>query len=166
MMDQLVMGKISTWLFFATLIVGLGIFLYVFYYRLQILALGRADNRFDQLPRRIGFAIKNAFLQYRMPQELSAGILHIMIFAGFMTLSLRTLIIFGQGFGGAEFSLYALPVVGYYLGPLYAIAKELVVIGVLIGCVGFAWRRLISKRCVCRTFPRWNRWSSSAGSVD
>ncbi len=151
---ELTMGTLSMWLFLAVLLIGLGIFLYVFYYRLQILTLGSADNRFDQLGNRVYAMIKYAFLQYKMPQELSAGLLHIFIFAGFMTLSIRTLIIFGQGFGGSGFSLNAIPAIGYYIGPIYALLKELVVIGVLIGCVGFAWRRLISKPTRMQDIPQ------------
>jgi len=147
------MGTISTWLFLATLIVGLGIFSYVAYYRIQIMSLGQSENRLDQIGKRIAQTIKIAFLQYRMPQELIPGILHIMIFFGFLTLGLRTIILFGQGFAGVEFSIYSIPGLGYYLGPIYALAKEIVVVGVIIGCIGFAWRRVISKPVRMQNIP-------------
>ncbi|RJO64783.1 MAG: (Fe-S)-binding protein [Myxococcales bacterium] len=150
---HLTMGTTSTWLFLAALVVGLGVFLYVFYYRLQIMLLGGSDNRFELLKTRIWYTIKYAFGQARMPDELSAGILHILIFVGFMTLSIRTIVIFGQGFGGTAFSIYGIPVLGYYLGPIYAALKELVVIGVLIGCAGFAWRRIVSKPVRMQNIP-------------
>lgn len=144
-MEQFEMGMLSTVLFMAVIVLNLFVFLYVFYYRLQIMLMGSPDNRFDQIGRRLLLTVKYAFGQYKMPQELIPGILHIMIFSGFMVLALRTTVIFFQGFAGADFSLYAVPLLGYYIGPLYQIAKELVVIGVLIGCAGFAWRRIISR---------------------
>jgi len=151
---QMEMGSVSTWLFLAMIIVGLGAFAYISYYRLQILALGGPENRLDQIGKRIGLFLKYGLFQYRMPQELSAGLLHIFIFFGFMTLSIRTMLIFGQGFAGPEFSLYSIPALGYYLGPIYQVAKELVVIGVLIGCAGFTFRRLISKPIRMQNVPQ------------
>ncbi len=149
------MGNVSTILFLVALVLGLGIFLYVFYYRLQIMLLGGEDNRFDQIAKRIWVTVKFAFGQYRMPQEFSAGILHIMIFAGFMVLSIRTTLIFGMGFGGSEFSLYNIPAIGPIVGPLYGVVKDLVVIGVLIGTMGFSWRRLVSKPLRMQNIPQW-----------
>ena len=147
------MGSLSTWLFLAVLVLGLGMFLYVAYYRLRILALGRADNRFDRIGRRVLATARYAFFQYRMPQELIPGLLHIFIFVGFMTLTIRTTVIFGQGFAGPAFSLYNIPYIGYYIGPFYAVLNELVVIGVLVGVAGFSWRRIVSKPVRMRDIP-------------
>ena len=150
---QIVMGSLSTWLFIGVTILGLLVFMYVMHYRIQIMKLGSPDDRTDHLPHRVWMTIKYAFLQYKMPQEIIPGILHIMIFFGFLTLGVRTVILFGHGIAGADFSIYSIPQMGYYLGPLYAIAKELVVIAVLIGVAGFAWRRMISKPARMQNIP-------------
>jgi Fe-S oxidoreductase len=127
--------------------------MYVAYYRIQILALGQPENRLDKHTTRIWLAIKYGFLQYKMPRELSAGLLHIMVFSGFMVLSVRTVTLFGQALGGSGFDLHSLPLIGHVVGTAYHYLKELVVIGVLVGVIGFMWRRMVSKPLRMQNIP-------------
>jgi Fe-S oxidoreductase len=136
---------ISMVLFTILVLAGLATFGYVMYRRFMLMTKGPGENRFDQIPQRIMAALKFGFLQGRMPREKQAGYFHIFIFAGFMVLSVRSTIIFGMAYGGSDFGLGMIPVVGSFFNVLYGLLKDLVVIGVLIGCVGFAYRRLISK---------------------
>lgn len=120
-------------------------FSYVMWRRMRLMFLARKDPRIDQIGRRLALLLKVGVGQSRMPQEFIPGLLHILIFAGFMTLSVRTVLLFGMGFSGSWFNLDHIPGIGGFLGPLYSILKDLLVIGVLVGCAGFAWRRLVSK---------------------
>lgn len=142
---ELNFGALSMWLFLGFTLVLVGTFMYSAYYRIQIMALGQPDNRLDNIPQRVWMAVKYGILQYKMPRELSSGLLHIFIFAGFMVLSVRTTLLFGQAVFGAGFDLHNIPLIGGLVGGLYHYVKELVVIGVLIGVVGFMWRRMVSK---------------------
>ncbi len=141
-------------LFALMILAGLAIFGYVMYRRFKLMTLGPGENRFDEIPKRIAAAVKFGFGQNRMPREKQAGWLHIFIFGGFMVLSIRTTIIFGMAFGGPEFGLGMIPGVGGVLDVLYGLLKDLVVIGVLVGCVGFAYRRLILKPTRMQNVPQ------------
>lgn len=144
-MSDITFSYASKWTFFLLTVLALCSFTIVIIGRLRLLAKGAPEDRLDHPGERLCKLIKIGFLQFKMPQELLPGLLHIFIFVGFMSLSIRTLQLFGVAFAGSGFSLYALPLVGPLVGTLYQIVKEIVVIGVLIGVVGFAWRRIVSK---------------------
>ena len=50
--------------------------------------LGKSDNRFDQIPTRLKNVFTIAFLQTKLLREPVAGTLHLLIFWGFLALSL------------------------------------------------------------------------------
>lgn len=112
--------------------------------RVKIILSGRKEDAFDRIGLRIWRTIRYAFGQYRMPQEFSAGLLHIFIFIGFLVVSLRTLTLFGVGFTGS--TAFHLPGLAEsdLIGRLYTFLKDIVAGLVMIGCLGFAWRRLVS----------------------
>ena len=132
-------------LFVAAVIAAVAFFSYTMYRRLGILFLTQKENRLDQLPRRVWSMIKFGFAQYRMPEEIIPGLLHIFIFVGFMALTIRTTEIAVMGVTSSHYNLYAIPVIGPVVGTVYGWLKDIVVVGVLIGLAGFAWRRLVSK---------------------
>ena len=142
------MPEISTgeWIAFILMfLVGIVTFLYVAYSRIQLLLLAQPENRFDNLPKRALLAIKYGFGQYKMPDEVSAGLLHIAIFGGFMTVSLRTIMLFGQGLiGDYHWHLWVLGP-EQPLGMLYAFVKDFISLFVIVACFGFMYRRMISK---------------------
>jgi len=144
-MAFLSLSTVGIYLFLASIAAGLGIFAYTMYRRLALVFKAQPDSRFDHLPRNFFSMIKYGFVQYRMPMELAPGLFHIFIFVGFLTVSIRTMVIFGMGLSGSYFNLEYIPLVGFILGPLYAVIKDIVVIGILVGCAGFTWRRLVSK---------------------
>lgn len=147
MTDHIVFSGLQKGLF-ALVTLGLVLtFSYVMWRRLRLMFTASKVSRFDQIGKRIGMLMKVGVGQARMtqPADVLAGLLHIFIFAGFMTLSVRTMLLFGMGFSGSWFNLDHLPGVGVFLGPLYSLVKDIVLVGVLIGCAGFAWRRLVSK---------------------
>ncbi len=113
--------------------------------RIETIFTGRPGDRFDDPWKRLWITIKFALGQYRMPQEPAAGWLHIFIFAGFLVVSLRTLTLFGVGLSGT--AAFHLPFLGEdsALGQGYAFLKDIVSGLVMVGCLGFAWRRLVSR---------------------
>ncbi|MCX6126173.1 MAG: 4Fe-4S dicluster domain-containing protein, partial [Proteobacteria bacterium] len=54
------------------------------------LGKGADDTRFDDLPKRIRDTVLLGFLQQKMFKELSSGIMHALIFWGFITVSIGT----------------------------------------------------------------------------
>ena len=122
-------------------IAGVGLFAYIMARRIAPLVRANPDNRFDRIPQRV----KNLFLvwlgQIRQPRYMLAGVLHIVIFAGFLILSIRSssLVIIGMSDG------FVLPGFDGALGAVYNFIKDYAATGVLIACIVAAVRRGIYK---------------------
>jgi Fe-S oxidoreductase len=71
--------------------IGIAIFAYLLSVRIKPLLKAAPDNRLDRLGERIVQLAKIWLLQYRHPRYMAAGVLHIMLFAGFLILSVRSL---------------------------------------------------------------------------
>ncbi|MFO8084290.1 MAG: hypothetical protein R6U27_08235 [Desulfobacterales bacterium] len=65
-------------------LVGVGIFAYMIALRLKPLVKACPDPRLDRPAARFFKMIKYAVGQYRHPRYMDAGIIHIIIFAGFV----------------------------------------------------------------------------------
>ena len=109
--------------------------------RLAPLVRAAPDDRFNNIPKRL----KNLFFlwlgQYRQPRYRTAGIVHIVIFAGFLVLSIRStsLVLIGLSDG------FVLPGFDGWLGSVYNFFKDYAATGVLIACVIAGIRRGIIK---------------------
>jgi Fe-S oxidoreductase len=114
-------------------------FTYVMYRRIDLMRKAAPDPRFSNIPARIGRALLYGFGQWRQPRYLGAGILHILLFAGFMILSLRSLTLIGRGFS----STFHLPFLTGSVGFAYESLKDYTVLVVLIVCVIAILRRAI-----------------------
>ena len=127
------------------LLVGLGLFSYSAISRLRpLLALRREDRR-DRVGERIRALLRFGFGQKRLvdPEERTAGLLHVVLFAAFLVLALRTITLFGIGFSTG----FHLPLLGpdSPLGHAYELIKTVVVWAALVAALGFLWRRLVTK---------------------
>jgi Fe-S oxidoreductase len=127
------------------LLVGLGLFTWSATARLRpLLALRREDRR-DRAGERVAGLLRFGFGQKRLvdPEELTAGLLHVVIFAAFLVLALRTITLFGVGFSPG----FHLPLLGpgSALGAAYDVVKDVVVWAALAAALGFMWRRLVTK---------------------
>jgi len=122
-------------------LVGIGIFTYIIALRLKPLVKASSDPRLDRLPTRFLKMLKYAVGQYRHPRYKDAGIIHILLFAGFMILALRsiTLVLLGISEG------YLLPGMDGILGHIYAILKDYAGTFVLGACLAAMYRRIIIK---------------------
>ena len=71
-------------------VVGVALFAYIMARRLAPLVKAAPDNRFNDIPKRIKNLAVIWLAQYRQPRYRLAGICHIVIFAGFLVLSIRS----------------------------------------------------------------------------
>jgi Fe-S oxidoreductase len=125
---------------FLYVVVGVGLFAYIMAKRMAPLVLAKPDNsRFSDIPARIMNLLTIWLGQIRQPRYMVAGVLHIVIFFGFLTLSIRTcsLVVIGI------FPDFALPgfAADQPIGFIYNMAKDIMATAVLIACAIAAYRR-------------------------
>jgi Fe-S oxidoreductase len=127
------------------LVAALGTFGFIMQHRLRLLLAMRAENRFDKGAERAEALVKFGLGQARMVQrpDTKAGIAHILIFAGFLVVALRTVTLVAQGFDTS----FHLPgfAHGTALGDGYQFLKDWVSILVLLGVSVFLYRRLVAR---------------------
>lgn len=99
------------------------------------------DKRFDRIPQRLFNVLKIWLGQYRQPRYRTAGIVHIVIFAGFLVLSIRScsLVIIGLS------PDFVMPGFSGVVGMIYNLLKDYAATGVLVACGIAAWRRAVVK---------------------
>ncbi len=124
---------------FAVLIplIGIGAFLYIMARRLIPLAKAQPDPRFDRPKERFKGLIKYWLGQYKQPRYLVAGVLHIIIFGGFLILSIRSISLVIIGFKPD----FVFPGFGGFLGDVYNFLKDYAATFVFIACIVAAIRR-------------------------
>jgi Fe-S oxidoreductase len=112
-------------------IIGVACFTYIIAKRTAPLVRAKPDPRLNSIPDRLANMFKFAIGQYRQPRYMMAGVLHIVLFAGFMILSLRsiTLVILGLKEG------FVLPGLGGAAGHVYSVLKDIAATGVFMACV-------------------------------
>src|SRR5215468_4303808 len=77
-------------LFVLVHLIGVASFTYIVWRRLVPLVRGQSDPRFDRPLARLGNLAKFWFGQWRHPRYPGAGVLHILIFIGFILLVIRS----------------------------------------------------------------------------
>lgn len=132
-------GLPGTAVFGLLIVVAVLAFVYSASRRFQALVAGKRENRFDRIPTRIARTLEYAFVQIRMFRDTYAGVFHIMIFAGFVVLTIRTLALVAEGlFPGFQ------PLPGA-LGRDYNFVKDVVELLTFVGVAMAAWRRLFAR---------------------
>lgn len=128
------------------MIAGLaGAFAYSAGRRYELMRVGRADDRFDDVGERAKGTLIYAFLQKKMHYYRLAGAAHMLIFLGFLVLLARTLILWGRGFYPA-FNLFILGPDGFLglpLGHVYEFVKDVIATLVIMGASVFLYFRVI-----------------------
>jgi len=103
------------------------------------LKIGKKENRFDQIPVRVSTVLRIAFGQTKLLREPVAGILHFLVFWGFVILLAAVLESIGEGLiPGFSFS---------FLGPLYpplVFMEDLFGLLVLVSVLIYLYRRVIA----------------------
>lgn len=121
------------------LFVAICFFCYVMYRRIDVLRKGAPDPRLSDIPTRIWRTLVYGFGQWRQPRYFGAGVLHILLFAGFMILSLRSITLIGRGFS----SDFHIPFLTGSIGFAYESLKDYAVLMVLIVCIIAIVRRAV-----------------------
>lgn len=125
------------------LLVGLGVFAWTASKRLLLLRSGASEARLDQPQARVAGVLRYVLGQARMFRYWTAGVAHAFIFAGFVILGLRTLILIARGYSpdpGFGFWLFD---EGAPLGAAYTFLKDLIGVFVIVGIAYFLYQRLV-----------------------
>jgi Fe-S oxidoreductase len=127
------------------LIVAAAVFAFTMTRRVAPLFALRRDDRLDRLGERLRALLRFGFGQKRLvdPEERRPGVMHVVIFAAFLVLAVRTVTLFGIGFSEG----FHLPLLGAgsVLGGLYGLVKDVMVLAALVAVAGFIWRRTVTK---------------------
>jgi len=120
-------------------IAGLSLFAYIIYKRSILIRSGASDPRFSQLGKRLWDLFLYGIIQKRQPRYLWAGVIHLMIFWGFVVLGLRSIDLVTQGLGIPL--LHPLMDTGF--GAFYNTLKDVFELIVLGACIWAILRRAI-----------------------
>ncbi len=129
-------GGIPGWVLFLLVpVAGLAAFAWIIARRAVPLRRAAPDPRLDRIPKRIGLVLQLWLAQWRQPRYMLAGVLHIVVFFGFLILAIRSteLVILGfvDGFTFFRGSLAA----------AYNAVKDVAATAVLVAVVILAVRR-------------------------
>ncbi len=133
-------------------VVGIGGVVFSLNRRYALLTSGRAENRFDRLGERFKHMMVYAIGQKRMFDDKLAGLYHILIFYGFLVVSVRTVTMVIEGL----FAGWELPLLHTAVGQAYLFSKDIFEALVLIGLVLAVWRRGIQRKQ--RVIQSWGAW--------
>ncbi len=125
--------------FGALVLLAVVVFVYSMTRRIRVLAAGAPENRFDRVGTRIWKTLEYAFAQKRMFRDFYAGVFHILIFAGFVVLIVRSLSLVVEGL-----------VPGFTLlpgaaGDAYTLVKDVFEVLVLVGVAMAVIRRAFAR---------------------
>jgi Fe-S oxidoreductase len=138
--------------FWIITVISIGALVYSLSRRFQVLRIGREENRFDRIGERVKHLLVYAIGQKRMFDDGFAGVYHLLIFYGFLVVSLRTVTMVLEGlFAGWELPLLHTPI-----GHAYLFSKDIFELLVLVGLALAVWRRGIQrKERVVQSFSAW-----------
>jgi len=118
-------------------VVGVALFTYIMAKRVAPLVLANPDYRFDRIPQRLWAVLKLWLGQLKQPRYRVGGVLHIMLFAGFIILSIRSLSLVFLGVSED----FVVPGFGGGFGRFYNVIKDYAVTMVFVAAVIAAVRR-------------------------
>ncbi|MDJ0785007.1 MAG: (Fe-S)-binding protein [Desulfosarcinaceae bacterium] len=122
-------------------VIGVAAFTYIIAKRLAPLVKAAPDHRWDNMVARLKQLFFIWLAQWRQPRYMMAGVLHILIFAGFLILSIRStaMVLIGIDYD------FVIPGLGGALGVVYSLLKDYAATWVLVACVIAGWRRAYVK---------------------
>ena len=127
--------------FLVTHVIGLACFAYIVAKRMSPLLRGQPDSRFDRPWIRVERILKYWFGQWKHPRYRTAGIIHIFIFAGFLTLAIRAFALLILGFN----ENLVIPGLSGTLGHLYEVTTDYAATIVLAAVIVAGIRRVVFK---------------------
>jgi hypothetical protein len=129
------------WFWIATAI-GIGGVAYSLSRRFHVLLIARSEHRFDRIGERLRHLLVYAIGQRRMFDDPFAGFYHVLIFYGFLVVSVRTVTMVVEGL----FAGWELPQLNSPAGHAYLFSKDVVELLVLVGLVLAVWRRGVQRK--------------------
>ena len=122
-------------------VAGVALFAYIMAKRIAPLVFSNPDFRFDRIPERVKSVLKLWLAQWKQPRYMLAGVIHIMLFAGFIILSIRSssLVILGIS------DSFVFPGLGGSLGHVYNFLKDYAATIVFVAALMAAYRRAVVK---------------------
>jgi Fe-S oxidoreductase len=148
-MENALIGPANYWLFFIPTVVfsilipllGAMVFIYIMAIRMAPLVYSAPDNRWDHPGKRLFNVFKIWLAQYRQPRYMLAGVVHIVIFSGFLILSVRSLSLVLIGISDT----FVMPGFDGIGGEVYNVLKDYAATAVLVACAIAAYRRAVVK---------------------
>jgi len=134
-------------------ICGVAVFTYIIALRLAPLIRATPDARLNHYGARLLNLMKIWLLQYRHPRYMLAGVLHIALFAGFLTLGVRSISMVLLGIS----ENFVFPGFGGILGDVYHVVKDYAATLVLLACIAAGIRRGVFKPERYAVPPRYGR---------
>ncbi len=137
----LLFGMPVSFLGIAIPIIGLVVFIYIIYKRFMPFKKAASDLRTDRIEKRLINLFKVGIGQSRQPRFMLSGVIHIIIFAGFIIISLHSTTLVITGFKPG----FVLPGLSGKLGHIYLFLKDIVATLVLVACIVAMIRRGVFK---------------------
>ena len=131
-------GYVFAWLIFCS---ALGLFLYILLRRYALIRSGRSDPRFSDIKSRLLGLISYGFIQLRQPRYFWAGLIHMVIFWGFVVLGLRSIDLISQGMNLP----FLRPLTEGEFGSTYNTLKDVCELLVFIACIWAILRRAVGR---------------------
>ena len=122
-------------------LLGLACFAYIIFQRLLPLFAAAPDLRWDRTGKRLATVLKFWLAQWKQPRYLLAGVVHIVLFLGFLVLSVRSTSLVMLGI----FGHFTLPGLSGSLGVFYNLIKDYAATLVFLSVVVAAVRRGVFK---------------------
>jgi len=137
--ERTLFGLPGAWFFGLLVLFAAGAFVYSMSRRVRVLLATAPENRFYRIGTRLRKTVEYAIFQKRMFRDLYAGTFHILLFAGFVVLLVRTVALVVEGL-----------VPGFVLlpgraGDAYTLAKDVFEVLVLVGVVMAVSRRAFAR---------------------
>ncbi len=134
-------GLPANLLFLLIALVGIGVFAWVMARRLVPLRRAAPDARTGRIPERVAAVLKYWLAQWRHPRYMLAGVLHIIVFLGFLVLAIRSteLVLLGI------FAGFRMPGLDGAVGVAYDVVKDYASTAVFVAVVILAIRRAFFK---------------------
>lgn len=134
---------------------GFGTGLFFFHRLYRYLRLGKNENRFDQLGKRVWIFIQGVLAQKKMFKDPLPGIAHALVFWGFIVLTIGTIELILNGI----FPSFSLA----FLGNIYSLlltTQNIFYVLVLGAIVYFFFRRLVLKPKRLEVLSRHSAWDA------
>ena len=131
----------SSIIFTCILFFALGLFSYNLWKIVRNIRLGKSKNRFDQPLKRTKILLKIAFGQTKLFARPASGILHALVYWGFLVITIGTVEMMVDGIFSLDRSFGV-------LGSFYDMATasgDVMAVLVLVSCLIFMFRRLFLK---------------------